>query len=363
MRFSKAVFKGRYSPIGVDLGTTNVKLLQFREERKKIFLHSTLILPRDVIPIGNDKDYESALALKLKKKLGGAGFVKKRDANICVGNNNYIIRSFKLPPMADKDIAEAVKWEAEYRITMPSTDRVTDYIYERGKGVDGKESITVHLVAAPRDIVNDYLFIMAKTGVNPLSVEIESFALHRIFKIAAKSKNRDERGKNNISLVVDLGGESVNILILEDDIYAYCRHIKPGINSLMGKAVSIKENLTDKAYGIYYKKGSLNEPGFNEIASRIVADTNQALDNYCYRIRDREGRASCNEIFLCGGGANTAGIDVFFRDIAGEGKEVARLNIFDFLGIGDAEQLAEGEKMLFNVAGGLALRGWLKYER
>ncbi len=361
MRFSEANFKGRYSPIGVDLGTTNVKLLQFREERKKIFLHSAVILPRGVIPIGEDKDYDRALAVKLKKKLKDAGFVIKRDANMCLGNRSFIIRSFKLPPMDVKDIPDAIKWEADYRITVPPEERITDYIYERGKSADGKESINVNLVTAPRSSVGDYLFIMAEAGLRPRSVEIESFSLNRIFKLADEKRNKDVKEKNQISIIVDMGGESVNVLIVEDGSYAYCRHIKPGINGLLAKAVSIKEIFTDKAHGAPFKQGALEAPEAGGIVSGMVAEIRQTLDNYCYRIRDREGRAFCGEILLCGGGAKIYGIESFFKDIAQ--KEVDRFNVFDSLSIGASEQIAAGERLFFNVAGGLALRGWLKYER
>lgn len=359
MRFNDNVFRGRYSPIGVDFGTTNLKLLQFREERKKIFLHRAVILPRGIMPIGKDKEYDAGLALKIKKKLKEAGFIIKRSANICLGNGNFIIRSFKLPAMNSKDISDAIKWEAEYRITAPSEERMTDYLYERVKSADGKENITVHLVAASRSSVSDYLFIMSAAGLRPLSLEVEPFSMNRIFKLENEIKKKDKTENNNISVVVDLGGENVNVLILEDGNYAYCRQIKPGMNLLYAMAASGKEVPAAKTTLILpCKERVLDMPEVCGIVSGIVAEIRQTIDNYCYRIRDREGVASCEQVHLCGGGAEIFGIESLFKGIALKG--VDKFSIFDSLDIVTPEQFSAEKRLLFNVAGGLALRGWLK---
>ncbi len=416
------VFNGKYSPVGIDFGTTNIKVIQFREERKKVFVHRAFIMPGSSrsVPVGGDKEYDRQLALKLKERLRTEGFAKKK-ANLCIGNRRFIIRSFRLPPMADKDIPGAVRWEAEHKLAMPVTDQITDYICGREKNSEGKESIVVHLVAAPLSFVADYLNIMVVAGLRPSAVEIESFALTRLWRAGRRFKSEEagakkqdtegnsqdtgtkqqntgakmqegrgdtgdtvevkngrqilserqynagtgyHRERNTVTLLLDIGGESSNVVVLEDGRYAYCRHFGNGINHAMSgldTGKKIPEISNDNSCKALFAEDALEIPGIKRVFSAIKEEVNRTLELYRYRIRDKEGEPFCREIYLCGGGANTVGIESVFRDIAADGSD--SFNVFDALETGATPDFSPGEKLLFNVAGGLALRGWISDER
>ena len=89
--------KGRYSSIGLDLGSSQIKLMQLRQERGEIFLHQYGIydLPEEAVTAGRITD-AAILADRLAWIFKRRRFSKNR-VNLCLGNQAILLRQMQLP--------------------------------------------------------------------------------------------------------------------------------------------------------------------------------------------------------------------------------------------------------------------------
>ena len=99
----------------------------------------------------------------------------------CIGGQTVILRHVQLPKMAPRELPAALRFEAEKRIMIPLDEAVMDYVVLGERLVDGNELLDLAVVAAPKEVVNDYLEVVLKAGLHPDVIEIESVSYTHLF--------------------------------------------------------------------------------------------------------------------------------------------------------------------------------------
>lgn len=100
-------------------------------------------------------------------------------------NEEYaFFRTVQMPKMSEKEIEEAIRWEAESNIPLP-IDKV-HLAWEVIKDL-GNNKISVLLAATPQNIIEEKIAIFKEFGLTCLVVEPESVALCRA--LAVKDRN------------------------------------------------------------------------------------------------------------------------------------------------------------------------------
>ncbi len=355
MSVIKGFWGTSFSPLGLDLGSSHIKLVQFKRETKgaRLYRYGIYPYPGRNIKKGRISDSET-LAGHLKKIVEELG-IKKKDVNISINSQSIFLRTLNLPIMPSKEISAAVKWEMERQLSIPAEEFITDYIFDRERIVNGEQVLEILSVAVYREVVAEYIEVVSKAGLNPVKVEIEPLSLSRIFRLYSPPTQFSPH--DPLIVLVDIGGEYSNLLVMEGGAYVYSRTLGSGINHLCRHVAEINQIEYSTASSLIVGENPFTLPGFQEIAADLVELIRRSLEYFVQRIQDNE--VDFKSIVLCGGGANVKGLDHFIAEsLTLESQLLSPFGLLDSRDNMENNHTPAEDSSRLCTAGGLALRGW-----
>jgi len=222
------------SYLGIDIGQSGIKIVELKNEkgRARLVTYAYAQLPSDSIEkaLGQDVDKTAAF---IKKMIGKAKCTTK--LTIAALPISSIFSSIiSVPGATDKEIKEAIQLQARKLIPVPLEEVSLDskIIDSDSTGGGGKKVTRVLLTGAPKNLVQRYMDLSKKTGLDLISLETEAFA-----------QIRSLIGKDRSSImVIDIGAGRTNISVVEKGIPFLNRSIATGgsaITQTISKTLSI----------------------------------------------------------------------------------------------------------------------------
>ena len=208
--------------IGLDLGSTSVKVSQLTKERSGYRLVNFGVepIPPDTIIDGailnHSNVVEAVRALFSRLK------IKQKEVAIAISGNAVIIKKIFVPSMTLAELEEQVPWEAEQHIPFNRNDVEIDYQVLGGKNAQGQMELL--LVAAKKEVVADYAAVAREAGLNPVVVDIAAFAAQNAFESAYGAIEK------TISLI-NVGASLSTLNILTNGQSAFTRDVPLGGNA------------------------------------------------------------------------------------------------------------------------------------
>src|SRR5438105_8901038 len=169
--------------LGLDIGSSSVKLVQLKEAKRGYILEAfgVATLPPEGIVDGalmnSTAIVEAIRGLVTQYKL------KNRDAAIGVSGHSVIIKKISMPRMTQEELEESIQWEAEQYIPFDVKDVNIDTQILSSDPNDQTGQMDVLLVAAKKDMINDYTTVVAEAGLNPVVVDVDAFAVQNMFSV------------------------------------------------------------------------------------------------------------------------------------------------------------------------------------
>ena len=229
------LFKGK-GPIGVDIGSSYIKTVKLKESKGtyELELFDVHPLPPELIVDGSIID-SLRLVDSLKEMVKKAA-IKTKDAVISIsGHSSVIIKRISLPEMSEEDLSESIKFEAEQYVPFDIEDVNLDFQIIGPKEEPGQ--MDVILVAVKKDIINEYITVVKEAGLNPIVVDIDSFALENMYGV-----NYEIEAEKNVALL-NIGASTINLSILKNGISVFTRDSSLGSN-IHTEALQREFNLT-----------------------------------------------------------------------------------------------------------------------
>jgi type IV pilus assembly protein PilM len=202
--------------------------------------------------------------------------------------------------MDEEQLQETIHFEAEQYIPFDISDVNLDFQI-LGDNETNPNQMNVFLVAAKKEMVNDYVNLANLAGLNPCIVDVEAFALQNTFEA-----NYDIAG-DNIALI-DIGASKTSLNILKGNNSVFMRDVSLGCMQINQKIISLIDCSYDEAEQLKSGGGSdrLSDEDLKGIVSSVVADwcteIRRALDFFYSTYPDDQ----IKRIILSGGGANIA---------------------------------------------------------
>jgi type IV pilus assembly protein PilM len=163
--------------VGLDIQPGYVAAVQGQPGQAAVERAATAVLATEVVRDGEVVDVET-LAGVLREmfaehKLG-------RRVRLGVANHKIVMRTLDLPPLTGaKDIASAVRFQAQDQIPMPLDQAVIEHHTLGNVETADGERTRVVLVAARRDMVDKLLSATRKAGLRPHGIDLSAFAMIR----------------------------------------------------------------------------------------------------------------------------------------------------------------------------------------
>jgi type IV pilus assembly protein PilM len=217
------MFSGGKGAIGFDIGSSYIKTVKLKEVRGgyELELFDLHPLPAELIVDGSIID-SLRLVDSIKEMIRKTG-IKTKDAVISIsGHSSAIIKRISLPEMSEEELSESIKFEAEQYVPFDIEDVNLDFQIIGPKEEPGQ--MDVILVAVKKDIINEYIAVVKEAGLNPIIVDIDSFALENMYGV-----NYEIEPEKNVALL-NIGASTINMSILKGGISVFTRDSSLGGN-------------------------------------------------------------------------------------------------------------------------------------
>ncbi|MGH2878336.1 MAG: type IV pilus assembly protein PilM [Solirubrobacteraceae bacterium] len=215
--------------VGLDIQPGYVTAVQVRVNGKvEVQRAAGAPLPPDTVREGEVINTQ-ALSETLRELFHGASL--DRRVRVGVANQRTVMRTLELPPIAEgKELATAVRFQAEDQIPMPLESAVLDYqtlgIVETPTG----QRQRVVVVAAQKDMVERLMAAVRGAGLRPEGIDLSAFALIR-------SLHHAEEQREGRVLYLNVGGLT-NMAIAEGTVCRFTRVASGGLESM---AIAVAE--------------------------------------------------------------------------------------------------------------------------
>jgi len=290
------MFLGKKGTIGLDIGSSYIKIVQLKDLKGgyELELFDVLPLPPELIVDGSIID--SFRLIDSLKELLRKSKVKTKDSVIGIaGHSSVIIKRISLPEMSEEELSESIKFEAEQYVPFDIEEVSLDFQILGPKNEPGQ--MDVILVAVKKDIINEYVSVVKEAGFNPVIVDVNSFALENMYEI-----NYEIEPDKNVA-IVNIGASTINMNILKGGISVFTRDSAIGSN-LHTETLQREFNLTyENAERL--KKGEpvenvSSDDAFSVIESasdEITSEVNRSFEYF----RSSVAHEDINEVVLSGG--------------------------------------------------------------
>jgi type IV pilus assembly protein PilM len=218
-------------------------------------------LPPDTVREGEVID-EHALAETLKEMFHDSRLDKR--VRVGIANQRTVLRTLEMPPIPDgKELATAVRFQAEDQVPMPLDNAVLDYHALGVVDTPAGPRMRVIVVAAQRDMVERLMSAVRAAGLRPEGVDLSAFALIRSLHRAS-----DEQEPSRV-LYLNVGGLT-NMAIAEGTVCRFTRVVGGGLES-MAAAVAERNSIAlvqarELLAGVELNESVVAAPGEPDVA-------------------------------------------------------------------------------------------------
>lgn len=345
------LFGKKDSLVGLDIGSRSVKVAEIIESKNgpKLKRFGMVDMPAGTIEDGAISDPDTAA--ETIRQLVKSSNVKEANVAVSIGGYSVIVKKINVQTMPEEQLQETIHFEAEQYIPFDISDVNLDFQI-LGESDTNPNQMSVFLVAAKKDMVNDYINLVTLAGLNPCIIDVEAFALQNIFE--ANYHVKDE----NVALI-DIGASKTSLNILKGSSSVFMRDVALGCLQINQKIMSLLDCSYEQAellkFGEASKKMSAEE--LKQIVTAVVTDwcteIRRALDFFYTNYPDDQ----IKRIILSGGGAS---IGEFRQLLATESSSVVEtLNPFKKIVVDEKAFEAEYIRQIAPqaaIAMGLALR-------
>jgi type IV pilus assembly protein PilM len=359
--------KKEESVIGVDIGSSAIKVVQVKKKRGRVVLetYGELALgPYGGVEVGRATNLQPEKLAEALKDILRESKTSTLAGGVALPLASSLISFVTLPPVQEKQLADVVALEARKYIPVPMNEVMLDwsvvprednYALDEGEATSsiGKSAQPqlqhqdVLIVAILNEFINNYQTIMSGSGVKPSFYEIELFSSIRAVV---------EQGINAV-MIIDMGARTTKLYIVERGILRSSHILNKGsqdITLALSKALTVSVDQAEHMKRVYGLSGGPEHKELTEIITvnldYIFYEANATLLSY-----QKKYSKNISKIILTGGGVLLKGLTdmakVSFQTEIVYANPFGKLETPAFL----SEQLATAGPE-FAVAIGAALR-------
>lgn len=294
-----SLFSSNTSYLGIDIGTSGIKIVEIKEDKGKAILLSYGFSENKVREKRNEWKIDIPETAKIINKICKKADMASRTAIVSLPSFSVFSSVISLPNVQPKDIDSTVHWEAKKVIPLPLEEMILDWKIiadkelAKGEG-SGKLATKVFLTGAPRSLVKRYIDIFKEAQINLLSLETETFSLIRAFMGNDKSA----------VMIVELGANTADIVIVERNVPMLSRSLDVG-GLTITKAISNNLNIgLERAEQFKYDLGISSIDKEADIIPKTIIETISPILNeikYTLELFQSKNNMNVEKIILSGG--------------------------------------------------------------
>jgi type IV pilus assembly protein PilM len=314
-------FKKKTHLVGLDIGSSSIKAAEVIETKTGNALHNfgMLNIAPGLIEEGTIKDHDAVS--KAIRELFSANNLKNKNVAISIGGYSVIVKKISVQTMTEDELQDTIHFEAEQYIPFDISDVNLDFQI-LGENEHNPNQMNVLLVAAKKEMVNDYIHLIELAGLHTVILDIDAFALQNIFEFNYATE------EESVALI-DIGASKTSLNILKGYSSVFMRDVSLGCGQINQQIVSLADCSRAEAEEIKHslQPEIISAEDLANIVSSVVSDwtteIRRAIDFFYSTYPDDH----ISKIILSGGGANILEFQQLLSDEIA--TEVEVINPFD----------------------------------
>jgi type IV pilus assembly protein PilM len=340
------------SVIGLDLGKNSFRALELDKKKNELTLVRSGVYENPKLNFDSESKEDSDTYLNsLKEFISEMGFTTPY-VSIGLDEKYVYMRTIKLPQMGDKDLRNAVNFEAEQYIPLPLNE-VSVSFQRLDVDYADKAKINVQIVAARKAVLNRYIDLVKRARLVPKTIEPTTISLGR----ALGDSQENPAG----SIILDMGYSRTIIIIVYGGFVRFTRSIPVG-GDVITRALQQQLNLDYNQAEEYKKAYGLDK---TQVGGKVYDVVKAQIDTVISEVQragiffdKQQPNANVKRVILTGGTSQTPGLLLYLA--ANLDFEVEMANPFKDMKI-DAKIKERNPKFqeqgpVFSAALGLALK-------
>jgi type IV pilus assembly protein PilM len=298
--------------LGLDIGSHSIKIVELSSSgtRHTIKCVGRALVPPQAIVDGSIKEPDK-VAEVLKALIGNLR-PKVKYAATSIAGYSVIVKKIMVPYQDEAEIEHNLIFEAEKYVPFEIEEVYVDFHLLNGKH-EKSSGTEIFLVAAKREIVDEYAALIQEAGLSPAVVDVDAFALGNAFEGAFGLLAKPV-------VLVDIGAQKTNLNIVSQHPSLFAKDMAFG-GAQLTEAIQ-------EATGLEYVDaerikiaGSEDMAIMKEITTVCkelcgvwASELKRAIDFY-KASSSAEGYPT--DLYVSGGSAFLKGLDMLFDDIIG----------------------------------------------
>lgn len=295
--------------VGIDIGASSVKLCQLRRSKRGLVLEHFGLVPLPSEAIVDGAVMNSSRVVDAVQELIATHGVRHREVALAVSGHAVIIKKIALPQMTPQELDESIQWEAEQFIPFDIQDVNIDVQIVRRQSAQAGQ-MDVILVAAKKDLVNEYTSVIVEAGLQPLVCDVDAFAVENMFET-----NYEIPAEQSVALV-NVGASKTNINIVAGGISSFTRDLSTGGNAFTEEIQKQLNVSFEEAEGMKIASGASSgdatasnyvpevDRAVQLVAESVTTEVQRSIDFYAAT----SAEAPPTQIYLTGGSARLSAL-------------------------------------------------------
>ncbi|MBN1363370.1 MAG: type IV pilus assembly protein PilM [Syntrophaceae bacterium] len=298
----KEIFSGKKMLVGLDIGSSSIKLAEVISSAKGHYLNRFCEVPltKGTIIDGILAD-ANTLSSKIKEifklaKCGRKGIVTS------LAGNSVIIKKVTLERMNESELRDLIHDEAGKYLPFDNMDDVNYDFQILGENNYNPNQIDIVIVAAKKEIVNSYMDAATAAGQNIEIVDVAPFVLETLYGVNYEFDNEE------IVVLINIGASTTGINVVKGGTSVFTRDFALAGNSITEavqekyKSATFEDAEKLKVEGLSQgSEGDILDLKNNilQFAQPICMEIERSIDYF----RSTFGGEDIKQILLAGGSA------------------------------------------------------------
>lgn len=291
----------RKNAIGLDIGSSSVKLVQLRESKKGVALTNFAMVPLPTEAIVDGALMNASAVVDAIQGMVSQQKLKTKEVALSISGHSVIIKKISLPAMTPEELDESIKWEAEQYIPFDVNDVFLDYQILQTRPEQGQ--MDVLLVAAKKEMIQEYVGLVKDAGLDPVVVDVDCFTIQNTFE----ANYGFPPGESVV--LVDIGATTININIVSNGITTFTRDISMGGNQFteeIQKQLNVSYDEAE-AYKLGGERGVDADSVIPQEVERVMGSVSEQMAGEIHRSLDfylaTTSETRMSRIYVSGGTA------------------------------------------------------------
>lgn len=284
--------------VGLDIGSSTIKACELGYSKKGYALKNLATVEIDPGFIVDGVVSQPSELARAVKALFEENRIKEKNVALAIGGYSVIMKNISVQKTDEKGMHDSVSLEAEQYIPFDINDVNIDF-HVLGQNKHNVDQLDIILVAAKKEIIEEYTGILESIGISAGIVDVDVLALQNCYEFNHGS------GEQTAALI-DIGASKTSLNIIKNGVPVFMRDVSLGCGQIDQQIASHCDCTVAEAQRIKVERQSdkISSADIDDIESSVIknwcTEIRRAIDFFYSTYPDD----SFNQVTLSGGGAN-----------------------------------------------------------